>query len=147
MNGKCNTAAYIHREMRFFLSKMTFCQRLAVQRGVSEIAPLAVLAQLELCKKALTRLSTIRRSINHVTFTLPHMFTKEDASKKGLGGLNCTCLGWRFIIPPALENLLHINILEFMAVVITIWLTSLAMDTKDRGNGMKILVQTDNTSA
>ena len=147
MNGKCNTAAYIHREMRFFLSKMTFCQRLSVQRGGSAIAPLAVLPQLELWKKALTRLSTIGRSINHITFTLPHMFTKQDASKKGLGGFNCTGLGWRFIIPPALENLLHINILEFMAVVITIWLTILAMDIKDRGNGMKILAQTDNTSA
>ena len=147
MNGKCNTAAYIHREMRFFLSKMTFCQRLAVQRGGSAVAPLAVLPQLELWKKALTRLSTIGRSINHVTFTLPHMFTKEDASKKGLGGFNCTGLGWRFIIPPALWDLLHINTLEFMAVVITIWLTILAMDIKDRGNGMKILAQTDNTSA
>lgn len=147
MNGKCNTAAYIHREMRYFLSKMNFCQRLAVQKGGSAVAPLAVIPQLELWKKALRRLNEVGRSINHITFTLPHIFTKQDASTKGLGGFNCTGVGWRFIVPPPLWDLIHINLLEFMAVVISIWLTILSLDIKNRGNGMKILAQTDNTSA
>ena len=91
-------------------------------------------------------LCNVGRSINHTTITLPHLLTKQDASIKGLGGLTCFGLAWRYVIPPALINLVHINVLEFMAVVVTTWLCILALEIDD-SDGMKLLAQTDNTSA
>jgi hypothetical protein len=85
------------------------------------------------------------RSINHTTVTLPRIFTKQDASTKAMGGYTCFGLAWRFIILRELEKFFHINILEFLAVVITGWSTIKALQLSDM-NGWKILSQTDNTS-
>ena len=62
-----------------------------------------------------------------------------------MGGYTCFGIAWRFIIPPDARKLVHINILEFMAIVVTTWLTIEILQISD-GQGAKILAQTDNTS-
>lgn len=146
IHGKCNTASYIYREGRFFTSRFRYQIKNAIrQRGKTK----GNQKEKEDCKLWIKILKILRdkgRSINHTTVTLPHLLSKQDASEEALGGFTCFGIAWRFIIPKELKKLLHINILEFMAVVITTWLTILVLKI-EKGNGMKILAQTDNTSA
>lgn len=78
--------------------------------------------------------------------TLPHWFVEQDSSKEALGGFNCTGLAWRYIIPEVLQKLVHINILEFLAVMLTAWLTILQLGFVNE-NGINFLSQTDNRSS
>ena len=143
--GKLNTASYIHTDGRFFLSRIRYCHSIAKKNRGSTILPLKVKLDLLLWKKFLLRLSTKGRSINHITYTYPHWFTKQDASESAMGGFNCTGLAWRFIIPPELRKLIHINVLEFLAVLVTTWLSILQLDFVDL-DGIKLLAQSDNQS-
>jgi len=97
-------------------------------------------------KKFFTHLQLKGRDINHTTFTYPQLFSKQDASEDALGGYTCIGIAWRFIIPVEARKLVHINILEFMAIVITTWLSIEILQIRD-GQGAKIFAQTDNTSA
>ena len=146
--GKCNTASYILREGRFFLNRIRYQIHLSKSRGQygKSKGNQGVLLDIQLWIRFVMRLRDHGRSINHTTITLPHLFTKQDASTKGLGGFTCFGLAWRYVIPPPLINLIHINVLEFMAVVITTWLCIIALEITD-GDGKKLLAQTDNTSA
>ena len=145
--GKLNTASYIHSEGRFFMSRIRYSLKVARSKKCRKTKlPKSVILDLLLWKKFLTRLSEKGRSINHITYTLPHWFEKQDASEEALGGFNCTGLAWRFIIPEEWRKLIHINVLEFLAVLITTWMTILQLGLVDE-NGLKFLAQTDNTSA
>ena len=80
------------------------------------------LNDLLLWKEIIAHLKTKGRDINHTTFTYPQfLFSKQDASKEAaVGGYTCFGIAWRFIIPPEARKLVHIIILEFMAIIITI---------------------------
>ena len=59
-----------------------------------------------------------------------------------MGGYNSEGLAWRYELPPALIGKFSINLLEFIASVITIYLT-----IKDSDHPKKILAFTDSSSA
>ena len=109
--GKLNTASYIHTDGRFFLSRLRYCLCVSKKNKGYTVLPLKVKLDLLLWKKFLLRLSTKGRSINHIPYTFPHWFTKQDSSESALGGFNCTGLAWRFIIPELLRKRIHINVL------------------------------------
>ena len=146
LTGKCNTAAYIFREGRFFLSRFRYRIKQSKLSSKGAKGAKSELNDAKLWRRYMGYLASTGISINHATCTLPSLFTKQDASTKALGGFNCLGLAWRFILHPDLHEVFHINLLEFMAVVVTIWLSIITLDIKD-GQGMKILAQTDNTSA
>ena len=144
--GKLNTASYIHSEGRFFMSRIRYSLKVSkINKGKAKL-PRKVHLDLLLWKKFLAKLSERGRSINHITYTLPLWFTKQDASEFALGGFNCTGLSWQYIIPKAWVKLIHINVLEFLAVLITTWMSILQLGFVDE-DGIKFLAQTDNTSA
>jgi hypothetical protein len=146
--GKCTTMAYIVKVGKFFLSRFRYRLKLSKKAGCHghtkgyerENRDLDFWIQLiELLRQR-------GRSINHTTVTLPRILTKQDASPKAMGGFTCFGLAWRFIIHPKLVNFFHINILEFMSVIVTGWCAIKALNLKNM-DGWKILSQTDNTSA
>ena len=144
--GKANSANYINREGRFFTTGLRYeIKKCRANKGRSK-ASIKALHELNMQKKTIEKLTTIGRSINHTTITLPHIFTKQDASDDGLGGFNCMGVAWRFIIPIEVRKILHVNILEFMAVVVTTWLTFKALGISG-AQGLKLLAQSDSTSA
>ena len=53
---------------------------------------------------------------------------------------------WRFIIPTELQKMLHVNILEFMAVVVTTWLTFKALGISG-AQGLKMLAQSPDSAS
>ena len=146
MIGKLNTASYIHSEGRFFMSRIRYSLKVSKMNRGSTKLPRKVLLDLLLWKKFLNTLTERGRSINHITYTLPRWFTKQDASEFAIGGFNCTGLSWRYIIPSAWVKLIHINVLEFLAVMVTTWMSILQLGFVDE-DGIKFLAQTDNTSA
>ena len=145
--GKLNNAAYIFREGRFFLSRLRYELHLSELKGMKgqSFGSKRVSLDLELWNTMIKILHEKGRSINHSTITYPHLFSKSDASCDGLGGYTCFGIGWRFIIPYLFRRIIHINILEFLAITVTTWLSIYYLDIKE-GNGIKILGQSDNTS-
>ena len=146
--GKLNNASYIFREGRFFLSRLRYELHLSSLKGMKgqSFGSKRITLDLELWITIIQTLENTGRSINHTTITLPHILSKSDASNDGLGGYNCFGIGWRFIIPIHLRKLIHINILEFLAITITTWF-SIDFLNITNGNGIKLLGQSDNTSA
>ena len=146
--GKLNNASYIFREGRFFLSRLRYELHLSGLKGMQgqSFGSTRIILDLKLWVILIKELQHNGRSINHTTITLPHILSKSDASCDGLGGFMCFGIGWRYIIPVPLRKLIHINILEFLAITVTTWLSILFLNITD-GNGMKLLGQSDNTSA
>ena len=146
--GKCNTVAYIIKVGKFFLSRFRY--RLKLSRKKQSLGKAKGYDReerdMDFWIELIELLRHQGRSINHTTVTLPRLFTKQDASPKAMGGFTCFGLAWRFIIHPLLVDFFHINILEFMSVVITGWCTIKALRLVNM-DGWKILSQTDNTSA
>jgi hypothetical protein len=61
-------------------------------------------------------------SMNLMTFRAPNQIYINDASEHGLGGFATHGRAWRWHIPPSLQGRAHINLLEFMAQLISIWI-------------------------
>ncbi len=61
-------------------------------------------------------------SMNLLTLRYPSQIVETDASQLGLGGVSSRGRVWRFEIPATLKGRAHINILEFLAVLIGLWL-------------------------
>jgi len=59
-------------------------------------------------------------SINNVVFRRPDIIVWSDASELGIGGYSNSGIGWRFKLPPHLVGVFTLNLLEFIAAVITI---------------------------
>ena len=96
--GEANSANYINREgQNFYHWFEIWSKKRRANRGRSK-ALMKALHELGMQKKTIETLTNIGRSINHTTITLPHIFTKQDASDDGLGGFNCMGVTWWFII-------------------------------------------------
>ena len=83
--GKANEAAFIARELRFFLSRLRFRLKCAIKYG-SAFLHTEDVQDLLLIRRYFEHLSTKGRSLNHVSVTLPSLFLKQDASSSvGMG--------------------------------------------------------------
>ena len=60
--------------------------------------------------------------MNLLTFRSPNIVHIGDASEHGLGSFASHGRAWRFIIPNELRGRAHINLLEFLTQVISIWI-------------------------
>ena len=61
-------------------------------------------------------------SMNILSYRSPTHLYRSDSCKHGLGGYTSQGLAWRWIIPDRLLPRAHINLLEFLASIICIWL-------------------------
>lgn len=84
-------------------------------------------------------------SMNILTFRNPNYTTIGDACEHGLGAFHAESgIAWRYEIPIHLRGRAHINLLEFLTQVISIWFDSLEKRIK---KGDCLLAMGDNTSA
>ena len=80
--------------------------------------------------------------------TLPNTFCKSDSCYLAMGGYSSEGVVWRYWIPVHLQFQVSINILEFIALRITVWMSLRAIGLeKGEGNGTKIMAHMDSTSA
>jgi hypothetical protein len=61
-------------------------------------------------------------SMNLLTYRYPETIYWSDACNYGIGGYSSKGCAWRWKIPAELQNRAHINLLEFLAKVICIWI-------------------------
>lgn len=61
-------------------------------------------------------------NINLITFRAPNRIYINDASEHGLGGFATHGRAWSFVILEKFRGRAHINLLEFLAQLISIWI-------------------------
>ena len=61
-------------------------------------------------------------NMNLITFRVPNKIYINDASEHGLGGFATHGRAWTYNIPEKLRGRAHINLLEFLAQLISIWI-------------------------
>ena len=61
-------------------------------------------------------------NMNLITFRSPSKVYINDASEHGLGGFACHGRAWSYTIPIKLRGRAHINLLEFLAQLVSIWI-------------------------
>ena len=59
--------------------------------------------------------------MNNITFRAPTKIYINDASEHGLGGFATHGRAWAWNIPKKLQGRAHINLLEFLSQLISIW--------------------------
>ena len=62
--------------------------------------------------------------MNLLTFCQPTHIYRSDACEHGLGGYAKSEHAWRWSIPDKLQGRAHINIMEFLACIVYIWIDS-----------------------
>ena len=61
-------------------------------------------------------------NLNLMTFRTPNHVYINDASEHGLGGFSTSGKAWSWVIPVKLRGRAHINLLEFLAQLVSIWI-------------------------
>ena len=147
--GKLNHASHILREGRYFLSRLCYWLTLAkkLRRKRTNLS-VKDRKDMILWKKFIHTLATTGRSINHSTLTLPNTFCKSDSCYLAMGGYSLEGVAWRYWIPLHLQFRVSINILEFIALQVTVFMSQQAIGlVEGEGNGIKLMAHTDSTSA
>jgi hypothetical protein len=126
--GRLNHAATIVPTARHFLSRLYRANSCASKYLPIHLNTNAI-NDLELWLNILT---TARSgiSMNLLTFRPPNTIYWSDACEYGLGGYSSHGLAWRWKIPLDLQQRAHINLLEFLAETICIWIDILKGQTK-----------------
>ena len=141
MIGRLNHAAYVLPQGRYFMNRMRHLLSKCKTMGPQSIPP-GVRDDLLLWSTLLNRCSKDGISINNITFTTPTDITVSDACEVGMGGFNMSGLAWRYELPKSMHGKLTINLLEFIAASITVFLTMKATSQPQR-----VLAFTDSSSA
>ena len=139
--GKLNHVGYIIPQGRYFLNRLRHLLARTKSFGAQSIDTDSK-EDLKLWILLLTRASKQGVNINNITFSDPTNIAISDACEHGIGGYNDDGLAWRYEIPLKHRGKLSINLLEFIASVVTIELT-----LREKGENQKILALTDSSSA
>ena len=131
---------YIIPVGRYFLNCLCYGHTKCVQWGKQKLANWDR-KDLELWLNLLQSVTQSGISLNHLNFMEPTDICITDACEHGLGGFHMGGLVWRWQIPPDLQGIFSINLLEFLASVINIWMIGISCGTE-----RKILNYTDSSS-
>ena len=139
--GRLNHAGHIIPQGRYFLNRLRHLLQNTKNYGPQPLNE-AHREDLELWEAFLQKVSIKGININSITFTTPTHTTFSDACEHGLGGFSTNGWAWRYELPHELIGQFSINLLEFLAVSITISLIS-----RNTNSNTKILAFTDSSSA
>ena len=139
--GRLNHAAHIIPHSRYFLNRIRQVLSRCKQFGPQSL-PNSVLKDLALWDRLLDAMSSKGADINNITFTRPTDTIFSDACEIGMGGFSRDGLAWRFLLPDDLIGKFTINLLEFVAVYITIY-----MVLRNVGRNRRVLAFSDSSSA
>ena len=85
------------------------------------------LLDLQLWMKFLQHVTTKGVPINNIFFVKPSVMLWSDSCEYGIGGYSKNGLVWRWRIPEAWHGKITLNLLEFLASAVTIYMTILLM--------------------
>ena len=139
--GRLNHAGHILPLGRYFLTRLRYRLMMCKKWGRQKLAKWDC-EDLELWIIFLENASQKGININNITYTRPTDIGTTDACETGMGGYLEDGRAWRWKIPTNLQGIFTINLLEFLAAVVNIWIV-IRSPTKER----KILSFTDSSSA
>ena len=139
--GRLNHAGHILPLARYFLPRLRYRLKMCKEWGKQKLAKWDE-EDLHLWLIFLRRAAQEGVSINNITFTTPTHVGTTDACETGMGGYLDDGTAWRYHLPLDLQGFFTINVLEFMAAIINIWLLLIRS-----GKGLKIMNWTDSSSA
>ena len=144
--GRLNHVGYIIPNSRYFLNRLRNLLARCSKYG-KQILKHWERDDLFLWLKFLESASSSGISFNAISYTKHTTTIMTDASEGGLGGYNpSTGLAWRFKLPDWMYSTMHINLLEFIASAIGIWLEVLE-SKKNYQHFTRIRALSDNSSA
>jgi hypothetical protein len=119
--GRLENVAIIIKMFGHFLNNIRNMQIKASKHQHNQKLSKNAIAEFQLSRKFLA-LAHEGVSMNKIVFRTPTRIYIGDASEHGLGGL-CVQSGaaWRILIPEHLRGRAHINLLEFLIQIVTIW--------------------------
>jgi hypothetical protein len=145
--GRLNHIGTIIHISRYFLTRLRFRLRKYNDKHKKfsiHLAPWDI-DDLKLWKFFITHVQKTGVSINNICITSITATTYSDACEWGMGGFTSQGHAWRYQIPTHLQLRASINLLEFIASIITVDL-SINMD-KHNTKYPNILAYTDSSSA
>jgi len=143
--GRLNHVGYIIPTGRYFLNRLRHLLMRCEKYGSQQMQHWER-EDLKLWLLFLDRASLQGVSTNNIvqTKTTSHIIT--DACEYGLGGFNLrTGKAWRYQLPKWMTSSCHINLLEFIASFVAIWLDILEDNNKTKYK--RYMALTDNSSA
>jgi len=144
MVGRFNHVGFIIPTARYFINRLRHLLFRCEKYGKQTIKKWES-DDLKLWQYFLRKSAEDGISFNNICFTKYNIKTLTDASEYGLGGFNTeTGSAWRFQLPEWMQKSMHINLLEFIACTIGIWV-ELLNDKKTTFKRIHAL--TDNSSA
>ena len=123
--GRLEQIAMIIKMFGHFLNNVRSLQLKASKKNHNVKITGAAKEDLKLSLKFLKRAEQ-GVSMNTMVFRKPDHIYISDASEHGLGGFALNDgRAWRYIIPPNLRGRAHINLLEFIVQVVSIWIDNI----------------------
>ena len=121
--GRLQSSSYVVPHSKYFLNRLRSLQRVTTRTKYANI-PISTKVDLELWLKFLSHAYT-GTNIKNLVYRKPTQFCWADSCPFGLGGYSSSGNAWRFYIPPSLRSEHTNNVLEFMAIIVTIWLDTI----------------------
>ena len=141
--GRLENVATMIAMMGHFLSNIRHLQIQALKKNHNVLLSNQVKKDLQLSKEFIKKANN-GISMNLLTFRAPTTVHIGDASEHGMGSFASHGRAWSYSIPPHLRGRAHINLLEFLTQVISVWTDVLEGITQPEDC---ILCMGDNTSA
>ena len=142
--GRLDHVAYIMDMLRHFMNRLRHALQRAIKCRITSLSSIEK-EDLKLIQQFLVIATNKGVSLNNLSFRNPSIVYRSDACLHGLGGYNIiTGEAWRWELPISLRNRTSLNSLEFIAILINIWIDYI------NGNILPescILSQSDSTSA
>ena len=119
--GRLENIAIIIPMFGHFLNNIRHTEIMATQSGRNQKINRRTHEDLKLAQKYLDK-AHVGVSMNLMTFRSPNRIYINDASEHGLGGFSTHGRAWAWTIPEPLRGRAHINLLEFLAQLVSIWI-------------------------
>jgi hypothetical protein len=120
--GRLDHTCCVFPLARHFMERIRFAKQAASKNPYRPYSlNSTICSDLKLMLKILTK-TNLGINMNLLTFRTPNTQSKVDACPYGIGGFSKLGRAWRWKIPSRLVGRAHINLLEFIACLIAIWL-------------------------
>ena len=127
--GRLEQVATIIPMFGHFLNNIRNTEIQATATGKSQMLNKRTREDLKLAEEFLQRADR-GINLNLISFRVPTHIYINDASEHGIGGFATHGRAWVWVIPPKLRGRAHINLLEFIAQVVSIWIDVLEEKVK-----------------
>ena len=128
--GRLDHTSSVMPLARHFMERLRFAKEKTSDRpNMPYTLNRTCLSDIRIMKKILDK-AQAGISMNLLTYRSPDAQYKVDACPKGMGGFSKTGRAWRLELPQHLRGRAHINLLEFIASLVSIWIDIAEQNTK-----------------